>query len=111
MVVSLIEATRPRRTTSDRMSGTWSRLSGSPNRAGSSQAMALTATTSSGGKTRSTTGAGTLGQTGQAFLEEALAPLRHDLDRQLEPARDLGVLLTGGRQQNDASSHDIPIRR
>jgi len=52
IVVSEIEAARPRRITSARMSGTWSRERGRPRRAGSSHAIALTATTSAGGKTR-----------------------------------------------------------
>src|SRR5450759_2826634 len=110
IVVSEIDATRPRRITSARMSGTWSRLRGSPRRVGSSQAIALTATTSAGGKTRSAAGPGALGQTGQALLEEALPPFRHDLDRGVEPLGDLRVLLALGGQEHDPGPDDIAIR-
>jgi len=72
--------------------------------------MALTATTSSGGKTRPAAGARALRQTGQPLLEEALAPLRHDLDRQLEPTGDLGVLRALGRQKHDPRPDHIAIR-
>jgi hypothetical protein len=109
-VVSLIEATNPRRITSARMSGTWSRLKGSPRRAGSSQAIALTATTSSGGKTRPAAGPRALRQARQALLEEALPPLRYALDRQVEPAGDLGVLLAVRGEEHDPSPDDITIR-
>jgi hypothetical protein len=60
IVVPESDATRPRRITSARMSGTWSRARGRPRRAGSSQAIAFTATTSSGGKTRPAAGPGAL---------------------------------------------------
>ena len=110
IVVSLIEATSPRRITSARMSGTWSRLSGNPSRAGSSQAIALTAATSAGGKSRPAAGPGALGQAGQALLEEALPPLRHDLDRGVEPLGDLGVLLALRGQEHDPGPDDISIR-
>ena len=50
IVVPEISATRPRVITSARISGTWRRESGNPSRAGSSQAIAFTSTTSSGGK-------------------------------------------------------------
>ena len=110
IVVSLIDATSPRRITSARMSGTWSRLKGSPSLAGSSQAIALTATTSSGGKTRPAAGPRALRQARQTLLEEALPPLRHDLDRGVEPLGDLGVLLAPRGQENDPGPDDISIR-
>lgn len=92
------------------MSGTWSRLRGSPSLAGSSQAIALTATTSAGGKSRPAAGPRALGQTGQASLEEALAPLRHDLGRQREPTGDLDVLEALRGEEHDAGPDDISIR-
>ncbi len=64
MVMSEIEATSPRRITSAWMLGTCRREKGSPRRAGSSHAMALTATTSSGGKNRAAARAGALLETG-----------------------------------------------
>jgi len=92
------------------MSGMWSRLKGSPSRAGSSQAIALTATTSAGGTSRPAAGPGALGQTGQALLEEALPPFRHDLDRGVEPLGDLHVLLALGSQKHDPGPDDVAIR-
>jgi hypothetical protein len=51
-----------------------------------------------------------LGKTGQAALEEALAPLRHDLGRGVEPSGDLDVLETLRREEHDAGPDDIAIR-
>ena len=96
--------------TSARMSETCSRLKGSPSLAGSSQAIALTATTSAGGETRPAAGQRALGETGQASLEEALAPLRHDLGRGVEPPGDLDVLEALCREEHDAGPNDIAIR-
>jgi hypothetical protein len=110
IVVSLIEATSPRRITSERISGTCRRLKGRPRRAGSSHAIALTAMTSSGGKTRPAAGSRALGQPRQALLEEALPPLRHDLDRGVEPVGDLDILPILRGQEHDPSPNDIAIR-
>src|SRR5439155_7756970 len=56
---------------------------------GSSQATALTAITTSGGKNPRPTLPGGLLQSLQALLEEALAPLAHDLAGQVHPGGDL----------------------
>lgn len=79
MVVPEMSATIPRLTTSAAMSGTCSRDSGTPSREGSSQASALTATTTSGGKAGGPATPGALLQPGDAVLEEALTPLGDDL--------------------------------
>ena len=68
------------------------------------------ATTSSGGKSRPTAAPRSLGQTGQVLLEEPLPPLRHDLDRGVEPASDLGVLHAVGRKEHDPGPDDVTIR-
>src|SRR5262245_47793153 len=85
-------ATSPRFITSAWMSGTCKPEKGSPSRAGSSQAIALTTTTSSGGENRAPARAVALLKSGQALLEEALTPLGDDLERQIEPAGD-GLVL------------------
>src|SRR5439155_11641493 len=91
-----IEATMPWRITSFWMSGTNSREAGSSRVLGSSQATALTAITTSGGKNPRPTLPGGLLQSLQALLEEALAPLAHDLAgtgppwRRSPRSRDLG---------------------
>src|SRR5574337_690827 len=76
-----------------------------------SHAIALTAITSAGGKSRRPAGPGTLGKACQPFLEEALAPLRHDLDRRVQAACDLPVLRPVGCKEYDPGPDDIPIRR
>jgi len=49
-------------------------------------------------------------QTGQALVEEALAPLRYDLSWQVQALADLlvGQALSG--EKNDLGPHDISIR-
>ncbi len=75
MVVPEMSATIPRVTASAARSGTWKRDSGTPSREGSSQASALTATTTSGGKDRRSAASRALLEARQAVLEEAFAPL------------------------------------
>src|SRR6266540_1159974 len=79
MVVPEISATRPRASSSARMSGTNSRDSGRPSRLGSSQAIALTWMVTSGGKDGGSSSPGAFLQAGQALLVEAFAPLGNDL--------------------------------
>src|SRR5438270_6468466 len=111
MVVPEISATIPREQTSAAMSGTCRRASGTPRRDGSSQASALTATTTSGGEGRGPTAPGTLLQAGETLLEEALAPLRHDLPAHVQPCRDLVVVQAGGGHEHDLGAHHVPIRQ
>ena len=50
-------------------------------------------------------------QPGEAFFEEAFAPLGHDLEGQIEAAGD-GLVLNAGRgHKHDLGSDDFPIRR
>jgi len=58
---------------------------------GSSQASALTATTTLGGKASRPPAARSLLQANEALLEEALAPLADDLPRRIEPKGNLVV--------------------
>jgi len=59
-----------------------------PSRPGSSQASALTATTTSGGKDRGSSSSGALFEARKALFEEAFAPLRDDLPSGSEPTPD-----------------------
>src|SRR5579863_4567863 len=111
MVVPEMSATMPRAATSVAMSGMCRRDSGTPSRDGNSQARALTATTTSGGKDRGSTAPGALLQAGQALLEEALAPLRHDLAAGVQPQRDLVVVVAIGGHEHDLGPHHISIRQ
>jgi hypothetical protein len=49
-------------------------------------------------------------KTVQALLEEALAPLRDDLTRQMEPFADLFVGKTISGKENNLGTHDVAIR-
>src|SRR5712691_546667 len=88
MVMSEIEATRPRAMASARMSGTCRRDRGRPSVNGRSQASALISTTTPGGKDRGPPVPGPFVEPRQALLVEALAPLGDDLSRQINPRRD-----------------------
>src|SRR3989337_3461497 len=88
-VLSLMRATRPVRLASAATSAVLIRESGIPRDAGSSQAMALTWTTSSGGKNPRAAGAGVLVKPRQALLEEPLSPLPDDLPSHIPAKRDL----------------------
>src|SRR6266576_4862478 len=79
MVVSLREAVNPQARTWEPSSATLQRESGSPTWAGNSQAMALTRTTSSGGKNPGSAGAGKVFQAYQSFFEEPFSPAADDL--------------------------------
>src|SRR3990172_7975659 len=77
MVVSLIEATSPARRTCSASSAVLQRDSGTPKVAGSSQAMALTSTSSSGGKDPGTPRTWPLFQAWESLVEEPLSPQAH----------------------------------
>jgi hypothetical protein len=62
------------------------------------------------GKDRWPTAARALLQTGQALLEEPLAPLRHDLSSGIEPSGDLVDGPRSGHQR-DLGPHHIAIRQ
>src|SRR5712692_6284724 len=110
MVVPEIDATRPRASASLRMSGTCSRESGRPRRAGSSQAIALIATTTSGGKDRGPAGARTLDKPEETLFEEALSPFGDDLPAGIEAPGDLVIAEAIGGQEDDLGADDLSIR-
>lgn len=90
------------------MSGTWNRASGSPSRAGSAQAMALTSIARLGGKVHRTATARSLLEADQALLEEALAPPVFAFHYPRKVARDAtiswdGVALALPRRQDGRS--------
>ena len=79
-----MSATIPRPMASRRMSALLKRDSGRPVSCGISQARALTATTTSGGKPPRAARPGLVAETGEAPFEESLAPLADDLSRCVE---------------------------
>ncbi len=109
IVVPEMLATKPRLMTSARMSGTCSRDRGKPSWEGSSQALALTATTSSG-ENSAPASAIALFESFEAFLEEALAPFADDLATGVQALGDLVVAETLGGEEEEAGSKNIAIR-
>src|SRR5213594_4337050 len=96
---------------------TWRRISarekrerGLPSRFGNSQARALTATTIPGGKARRCATTGKLIETGQAGLEEALAPLADNLARGVQALRDTIIAQALGGIQHDPGAQNVTIR-
>ena len=110
MVAPLICATMPRAMTSLAKSWRLNRERGKSVWAGSSQARALTRTTTSGGKNGRPPGSWFVLQTGQAFLKESFAPLTNDLarDRQAGGNLVIGTALSG--QENNSGAKDQIIR-
>ena len=88
MVVQPMSATIPRLIASRRMSARLRRDRGRPVSWGISHASALTATTTSGGKSPRAARSGLVAETGQAPFEEPLAPLADDLARRVEALAD-----------------------
>jgi hypothetical protein len=74
------------------------------------QAMDLTSTTSSGGKNRGPSSAGTLVKAWQAFLEEAFAPLADHLPWGVETTGDRLVIHALSGHQDHIGSEHIAIR-
>jgi len=83
---------------------------GRPSSLGSSQARAFTATTIPGGKDTRPALSWEFLQAAKALLEEALAPLAHDLAGSIEALSDLVVAQPLGGIQHDLGSDDITIR-
>src|SRR4030095_5587303 len=83
--------TRPLVMTSSRSSARLQRLSGTARVAGSSQAIALTSTTTAEGEAARPARPLAIPQPGKPLLRKALAPLRHRVDRHPQPPRDLDV--------------------
>src|SRR4030042_1571397 len=109
-VAPLMEATMPRCTACCAMSSRLRREKGRPKSFGNWQARALISTTISGGKKAGSSAPGQLLQTSQALLEEALAPLRYDLSRQVQAFADLLVGQTLSGKEDNFGPHDISIR-
>ena len=103
-------ATSPCAITSRRSSASDQRASGTPRRAGSSHASALTSTTTLGGKAGWAPAAGLLLQPRQAFGAEALAPLADDLARGIETGRDDVIGQPRGGEQHDLRANHVSIR-
>src|SRR4249920_1791044 len=93
-VVPLIFATRPLATASCRSSATDHRARGRPRRDGSSQASALIATTTPGGKAGWTPATRPVLEAVQPIGAEPLAPFAGDLTRHAELSRDAVVTKT-----------------
>jgi hypothetical protein len=110
MVVSLMEATSPSAIAARASAGQCQRESGTPVLAGSSQASALMAMMTSGGKDRRATSAGLVVEAGEALLEEPFAPLGDDLPWRVEPVGDGVVAQAFGGVQHDPRPHHLPIR-
>jgi hypothetical protein len=90
-VVSLRDAVRPQARTWAPSSATLQRERGTPKRVGNSQAIALTCTTSSGGKNPGAAGALAVLQTCQTFFEESFSPAADDLASSAEAIGNLIV--------------------
>ena len=103
-------ATIPRVTASRASSALDQRESGTPSSAGSSHANAFTSATCAGGKRSRTARPRSLLEPRKSLVEEALAPLRHRLARDIQPLGDLRVRQTLAGQQDRLRPHDIPPR-
>src|SRR5512134_2636806 len=101
-VLLLRVATRPQRWASRTMSAVLKRESGRPSLDGNSQAMALTCTTTSGGKNRGATRSRALFQACQALVKEAFAPKTNDVAAHRQGGSDF-VIGEPLRSQEDYS--------
>src|SRR5213594_1982953 len=108
-VVSPKDATMPRSIAACWMSAMLKRDKGSPCSWGNSQASALTAITTPGGKAGSSMARPRF-ETGHSFFIEALSPLADDLSGSIEPRRNLIVTKAFGCAQDRLGSDDIAIR-
>jgi hypothetical protein len=109
-VAPLISATKPRSMTARRISASEKRDKGLPWSLGSSQASALTSTTTLGGKTRRGAATSSLFESNQARLMEALPPLADDLTRSIESRSDEVIGEAGSSIQDDLGANHISIR-
>ncbi len=110
MVVPLIETMSPSAIAARASLGQGQRESGTPVLAGSSQARALMAMMTSGGRDRRATSAGLVFEAGEALLEEPFAPLGDDLPWRIEPGGDRVVAQALGSVQHDPCPHHLPVR-
>lgn len=77
---------------------------------GNSQAMALTCTTTSGGKSPGATGAGEFLQPLEAFFEKSLSPHADHLTAGIQTLGDLVIGPALGRKQDHLGPDDLKIR-
>lgn len=77
---------------------------------GSPHARDVTSTTTSGSEKPRPAPVRTSLQSAQAFLTESSAPLADDLSQQIQPAGNLRVLGTFGRERDDPSPNNVAIR-
>jgi hypothetical protein len=110
-IVEAEASVTPRSTTSRCSSVRVKRDSGRPWVAGSSQAIALTSATCSGGKTARATRARLVAQPVEALFAESSPPLRDDLRVAVEPTGDLLVLHPRGRVEDQARPLDLAPRQ
>src|SRR5271166_293704 len=108
-VVPLIFATRPLATASWRSSAT-DPARGRPRREGSSQASALIATTTLGGKAGWSPATRLFVQAWKSPGIVALTPLADDLARHAQACGDAIVAKPLARQEHDLGAHNITIR-
>jgi hypothetical protein len=108
-VASLICATSPWAIPSRRNSASDQRASGTPRRAGSSHARALTSTTTLGGIAGWAPAPGLLLQPREAFGAKPLAPLADDLAGSIQARGNDVIREAVGGQQHDLRSNDIAI--
>ena len=104
-VVPLIFATRPLAIASWRSSATDHRARGRPRREGNSQATALIATTTLGGKAGWPPAARPLVQAWKSLGIEAMPPLTDDLARHAQACGDAVVAEPLARQEHDLGPH------
>lgn len=93
------------------MSGVFQCESGTPLVAGSSQARALTCTTSSGGKNPGAAGARQFLKASEALFEETLPPHADNLAPGVEPGGNLIVGQALGGKQDHSGADDFKIRQ
>jgi hypothetical protein len=77
---------------------------------GSSHAIAFTWATSSGGKTARAARARSVAQSLKTLLEEASSPAPDDLGAQVQPARDLDIVETIRRVEDELRALHLPMR-
>src|SRR4029450_666647 len=87
------------------------RLSGTALVTGSSQAIALTSTTTAEGEAARPARPLAIPQPAKPLFDKALAPLRHGVDRHPKPPGDPDVLLPiGGRQHDPGPEHPARLQ-
>jgi hypothetical protein len=109
-VVSPMEAARSCRITSCLISAKLHRDKGTPLTWGSSQASALTATMSLGGKAGWAPAARSILQAAETFFEKTFTPLADNLPRGSHPKSDFVIFQAVSGQKNNLGSNDISIR-